>query len=204
MIKRTRVYPGMVLNIIGYDARLLLLTLCLATTVPSCSVCKHTPSGLQQNIKDSTAINFKDSLRIRDSVAVRDSLVPVPIPVEQSVSKLPAFKFPSHLETSIAESDAYVDSTGVLHHTLKNKSDKTLNAHVPVTEHFQSTEHTQQGSTVQSSEKDEKETITVEVEREFTLWEKVRLRAFWPLLLALLASLLWIFRKPILKLIKLW
>ena len=197
-------YPGMVLNIIGYDARLLLLTLCLATTVPSCSVCKHTPSGLQQNIKDSTAINFKDSLRIRDSVAVRDSLVPVPIPVEQSVSKLPAFKFPSHLETSIAESDAYVDSTGVLHHTLKNKSDKTLNAHVPVTEHFQSTEHTQQGSTVQSSEKAEKETLYVEVEREFTLWEKVRLRAFWPLLLALLASLLWIFRKPILKLIKLW
>ena len=194
----------MVLNIIGYDARLLLLTLCLATTVPSCSVCKHTPSGLQQNIKDSTAINFKDSLRIRDSVAVRDSLVPVPIPVEQSVSKLPAFKFPSHLETSIAESDAYVDSTGVLHHTLKNKSDKTLNAHVPVTEHFQSTEHTQQGSTVQSSEKAEKETLYVEVEREFTLWEKVRLRAFWPLLLALLASLLWIFRKPILKLIKLW
>ena len=204
MIKRTRVYPGMVLNIIGYDARLLLLTLCLATTVPSCSVCKHTPSGLQQNIKDSTAINFKDSLRIRDSVAVRDSLVPVPIPVEQSVSKLPAFKFPSHLETSIAESDAYVDSTGVLHHTLRNKSEKTLNAHVPVTEHFQSTEHTQQGSTVQSSEKAEKETLYVEVEREFTLWEKVRLRAFWPLLLALLASLLWIFRKPILKLIKLW
>ena len=204
MSERVKMYPGMVLNIIGYDARLLLLTLCLATTVPSCSVCKHTPSGLQQNIKDSTAINFKDSLRIRDSVAVRDSLVPVPIPVEQSVSKLPAFKFPSHLETSIAESDAYVDSTGVLHHTLKNKSDKTLNAHVPVTEHFQSTEHTQQGSTVQSSEKAEKETLYVEVEREFTLWEKVRLRAFWPLLLALLASLLWIFRKPILKLIKLW
>ena len=204
MPERVKMHPGMVLNIIGYDARLLLLTLCLATTVPSCSVCKHTPSGLQQNIKDSTAINFKDSLRIRDSVAVRDSLVPVPIPVEQSVSKLPAFKFPSHLETSIAESDAYVDSTGVLHHTLKNKSDKTLNAHVPVTEHFQSTEHTQHGSTVQSSEKAEKETITVEVEREFTLWEKARLRAFWPLLLALLASLLWIFRKPILKLIKLW
>lgn len=199
-----KMHPGIVLDIIGYDARLLLLTLCLATTVPSCSVCKHTPSGLQQNVKDSTAINFKDSLRIRDSVAVRDSLIPVPIPVERSVSKLPAFKFPSHLETSIAESDAYVDSTGVLHHTLKNKSDKTLDAHVPVTEHFQSTEHTQQGSTVQTSEKAEKETLYVEVEREFTFWEKVRLRSFLPLLLALLASLLWIFRKPILKFIKLW
>lgn len=28
-------HPGMVLNIIGYDARLLLLSLCLATTVKS-------------------------------------------------------------------------------------------------------------------------------------------------------------------------
>lgn len=41
-----------------------------------------------------------------------------------------------------------------------------------------------------------------EVEKPLSAWKKVRLGAFWWLLAALAGCLVWIFRKPIVKLIK--
>ena len=41
------------------------------------------------------------------------------------------------------------------------------------------------------------------VEKPLTKWQQTRLDAFWELLIALVLALLWIFRKPILKLLKL-
>ena len=55
----------------------------------------------------------KDSL-----IYVRDTLY-LPLPVEEKEVKTTADS--SHLETSIAESDAWIDSIGNLNHTLKNK-----------------------------------------------------------------------------------
>lgn len=55
----------------------------------------------------------KDSL-----IYVRDTLY-LPLPVEEKEVKTTADS--SHLETSIAESDAWIDSIGQLNHTLKNK-----------------------------------------------------------------------------------
>ena len=56
----------------------------------------------------------------KDSLIVRTELVSVAIPNE---SHSIITKSKSHLETSVAESDASIDSLGLLHHTLVNKKD---------------------------------------------------------------------------------
>ena len=57
----------------------------------------------------------------KDSLIVRTELVGVAIPIENHSIVTPTKK--SHLETSVAESDAEIDSLGMLHHTLTNKKD---------------------------------------------------------------------------------
>ena len=56
----------------------------------------------------------------KDSLVVHTELVSVAIPLE---SHSIITKSKSHLETSVATSDAEIDSLGMLHHTLTNKKD---------------------------------------------------------------------------------
>ena len=72
-----------------------------------CSMPKYLPSS---NIK----------IVSKDSLVVHTDLVSVAIPLE---SHSIITKKKSHLETSVAESDASIDSLGMLHHTLVNKKD---------------------------------------------------------------------------------
>ena len=53
-------------------------------------------------------------------MVVHTELISVAIPLE---SHSIITKSKSHLETSVAESDAEIDSLGMLHHTLVNKKD---------------------------------------------------------------------------------
>lgn len=180
-----------------------LLIACAITlmTVCSCGTCVHLPPKDETISKDSSAVHHKDSVQITDQTTVRDSLMNIPIPTEQSTANN-QLQQPSHLETSVAESDAWVDSTG-LHHTLRNKSETSLQAHVPVTEHTHTEEHFHQQDSTAVSSSEHNHTEYVEVEKELTWWQAFRIKAFWPLLLCLLASLCYIFRKPLLKLLKL-
>ena len=57
----------------------------------------------------------------KDSLIVRTELVSIALPLESHTIVTPTKK--SHLETSVAESDASIDSLGMLHHTLTNKKD---------------------------------------------------------------------------------
>ena len=56
----------------------------------------------------------------KDSLYVHTELVSIALPLE---SHTIITKSKSHLETSLAESDASIDSLGMLHHTLTNKKD---------------------------------------------------------------------------------
>ena len=56
----------------------------------------------------------------KDSLIVHTELISVALPLE---SHSIIAKKKSHLETSLAESDAEIDSLGLLHHTLANKKD---------------------------------------------------------------------------------
>lgn len=68
----------------------------------------------------------------------------------------------SHLETDVAESDAWLDSLGRLHHTLDNKPGK-LPAQVPVKSH-------ERDSIVWRDR-----TVPYPVERELSRWEAIKM-----------------------------
>ena len=161
----------------------------------SCGICKHCPGHTETNVKDSLSVHHKDSTSITDETSIRDSLVAIPLPTESSSAVLPQI-LPSHLETSLAESDAYVDSLG-LHHTLKNK-EGALEAHVPVTDHYHNETHYQQTDSSASHSESEKETVTEYVDKPLTWWQNFRIKAFWWLVLLCIVG----FRKELFALIK--
>ena len=126
----------------------------------SCSIARFQPVQ-----RDSTVVRYIDSLRIRDSVVL------VSIPTESS-SQIVFASDTSHLETSIAESDAWTDESGRIHHTLNNKSKEKLPAIVPIYDRARMLDE-RQIITI---------TKTVKVEKELTWWQKFRLKGFWVLL----------------------
>lgn len=84
-----------------------IFLICLILAFYGCSTPKYLPSS---NIK----------IISKDSLIIHTELVSVAIPNE---SHSIITKSKSHLETSVAESDAEIDSVGMLHHTLTNKKD---------------------------------------------------------------------------------
>lgn len=92
----------------------------------------------------------------------------------------------SRLETELARSSAWIDSAGLLHHTLSHTRNE-----IPVTVARRETTHTSRADSIM--------TRTVVMERELTPWQRLRLDAFGWLagaaVLAVLASLMAIRKK---------
>lgn len=86
---------------------LLCLILAFYGLISGCSSPRYLPSSNQRIIS-------------KDSLIVRTELVSIALPLE---SHSIITKSKSHLETSVATSDAEIDSLGLLHHTLTNKKD---------------------------------------------------------------------------------
>lgn len=86
---------------------LICLILAFYGFLTGCSTQKYLPAS---NIK----------IISKDSLVVQTKLLSVAIPNE---SHSIITKSKSHLETSVATSDAEIDSLGLLHHTLVNKKD---------------------------------------------------------------------------------
>ena len=78
--------------------------------------------GLISGCSSPRYIPSSSNIRIiaKDSVFINTKLVSVALPLE---SHTIITKSKSHLETSVATSDAEIDSLGLLHHTLTNKKD---------------------------------------------------------------------------------
>ena len=158
----------------------ILLALIILT---GCGVCRPAISD-QMNVRDSLV------LHIKDSTAIKWVPVEVPVPVEVMREIVPA-EDSSHLETSVAESVAYIDSTGRLHHSLQNKPGASIQTTVPVEEHHH--------EEIQENSHEEEHTVTVTeyVEKELSWWQKFWIRSgqvFWCLLAgALIAFLIRIF-----------
>ena len=77
--------------------------------ISGCSSPRYIPSS--SNIK----------IIAKDSLFVQTKLISVALPLESHTIVTPTKK--SHLETSVATSDAEIDTLGMLHHTLVNKKD---------------------------------------------------------------------------------
>ena len=86
---------------------LIIVILAFYGLISGCSSPRYIPAS---NIK----------IIAKDSLVINTKLVSVAIPLE---SHSIITKSKSHLETSVAESDAEIDSLGLLHHTLTNKKD---------------------------------------------------------------------------------
>lgn len=144
-----------------------------------CGCYKHIPV-VETVIRDSVAVHVKDS------TIFHIDTIKVYIPDESSDAII-ASSDSSHLETSVATSDAYIDSLGRLHHSLDNKAGATLEKEIQVPETF----HTQYTETFH--EQDEKETVTIEVEKDLTWWQKLWMtsgKILWGLVLGALLFLL--------------
>lgn len=86
---------------------LICLILAFYGLLTGCSSPRYLPSSNIQIIS-------------KDSLVINTELVSIAIPNE---SHSIITKSKSHLETSVATSDAEIDSLGLLHHTLVNKKD---------------------------------------------------------------------------------
>lgn len=135
------------------DKRILLL---LLPFMVSCGAQKAIP---MESAKDSI------SVIIKESVIYRDSIVYVEVPMEADKAILPDADT-SRLETSIAESEAWV-TEGRLNHTLRNKPDMRIAKIVTVPVYLNSkvTEHL--ASNVITRE--------IEVEKELNKWQIFRM-----------------------------
>lgn len=142
-------------------------------------------------------LNNSDSVRVETII----NTVYVPTPVEldipqQSQSTVTAADS-SHVETDLAESDAWINPDGTLGHSIKNKPGKLKGeVYVP-----QTTEQTNKEA-VKEREIPVPAPYPVEVEREFTLMEQIKLAAFWYLVGAVIVSIGLLFRKPLWRAIR--
>ena len=161
---------------------LLLLSAC-RTAKPS----DPSPPVILTNT-DSIRIEYIETVRI-DTVTVE-----IPVPAESSRQVVPDST--SHLETSMAESDAWINPDGTLGHSIKNK-DKPIKAVVPVP--------VKDTQTNKSSQSVKEVPVPYPVDRPvyiaapLSAWQKFRMHSFWFLTVALAASLIYIFRKPLLR-----
>lgn len=148
----------------------------LFLALSGCGTARRIAPPVQTIVRDSTVWHIKDS------TAIHYDTVTVEIPKESSTAILPQEQS-SHLETSVAESEAFVDSTGLLHHSIWNKDGANIKKEVPVTEHFHSEDAFEHHL--------EKETVTVEVEKELTKWQQFKMKVGgWAIGIILLALLL--------------
>ena len=138
-------------------------------------------AGIQGCSAPKEVIKYEKVIEYRDRI-VHDTAT---VEVEKEVEKIVTRDTVSHLENTWAKSDAMV-SEGFLHHSLESKP-KIIRIPVDVIVH---------DTLWRESEIKE---IKVPVEKQLTFWQQFRLRGFWWLLGAVVALLLWTFRKVIFK-----
>ena len=148
-----------------------LATATILSLVVSCAAPKVM---LEQ--RDSTVIHIKDSIRFRDS------LILAPVPEGSDKAKLPDTDT-SFLQTSVAESEAYVKD-GVLHHSLRNRSEAVIPIRITIPERIRTEER---GLTRYL-----KQVERIEVEKELSRWQRFLQGLGWT---ALIAVVLWIINK---------
>lgn len=151
------------------------------------SVC----TGCSPRIIEHTTIEYRDTTIYRESV--RDTTIYVPLPVESGMAIVPVGDT-SRVETSLAESTAFVDSIGLLRHSIRNK-EKPLPVVVPVRSVY-----------VYSGASHTEAQVLTKIEyrdKPLSWWQSLKIGAFPWLIMAVVLLLIWTFRKSIFKLIAL-
>ena len=157
----------------------LIYIFLLVPLMYGCAPCRH----LSTNIKDSVRIEYRTRVEyVPDTVFVE---------IPQQSEKITTRDTTSHLENDYAQTDARINGDGTLFHSLATKPQKKP---VPVERPIE-----YRDSIVYINKNT---TVPYPVERELTKWEAISIEYFkWVLPLFALA-LMWIFRKPVMALIR--
>lgn len=132
-----------------------------------------------RNLTTSTSDTTR--VEVREVVRLVTDTVEVQVPVEVQTAIVPDS---SHLETSYATSDAYLTAEGQLYHSLSNKAGARP---IEIQREF-----VVRDSVVYRTQIDKQ---VVEVERDFTKFERFQKTAFWVLSVLLIAALIFKFRE---------
>lgn len=168
-----------------------LITMITALAFVSCRTQKqvHAPAP-------PVVLNNADSVRVETTIETTYEPVDVALDLPQQSETNVTQNDSSHVETDLAFSDAWFEN-GVLHHSIKNKPGQLKGTAF--------TPHTTEKSNkdaVKIREVPVPEPYPVEVERELTLMEQIKLAAFWYLVGAVIVSIGFIFRKPFLMVLR--
>ena len=143
----------------------LFASLVMLASLGGCGAIKHVP------VTDKNDVVLRDSVIFRDSTRVIDSIIYVQIPREKVMDIISQIDT-SKLETSVAKSIAYVDTTSLMIiHSLENK-DTVLQKEIVYKDRYITEEKIVYRDSIQIKE------IPVEVEVEKTKYPKT----YWWLL----------------------
>lgn len=135
----------------------------------------------------------QSSVDYKDSTFWKDTTIYIPIPLE-NWQVVASVKDTAKAETSVAKAMSYIDSLGILHLDLQNKPVK-LSGVISVPHRTIMINAT--------SKKEQIKPLVVKVDKPLSWWQSLKIDAFWWVVGALALVLLWIFRRTILKLLKL-
>ncbi|MGN0238278.1 MAG: hypothetical protein ACI4AK_09395 [Lepagella sp.] len=140
-------------------------------------------------------MHHSDSVRTEyiERVRIDTVLVKIPLPVESSRQIVQDST--SHLETTLALSDAWINRDGSLGHSIKNK-DSPIEVSVPI----QSKDTQISKENKQIVEIPMPYSVEVYKDKPLSTWQKIQINGFWVLLACLFVALIYIFRKPLLRL----
>lgn len=139
-------------------------------------VCSCGPTRIVTEFQRDSVIVY-----VRDSVYLRDSIILVPIPEGADKAKLPDTDT-SFLQTSVAESEAYVKD-GILHHSLRNRSEAIIPIKISIPVRL----HTEEKGLTRYL----KEVERVEVEKDLSRWQRFLQSIGWCVLIAGALWLVW-------------
>ena len=160
--------------------RSIFLLVAAVLLAGGCSPGKHLAKTQQQ--QDSTWVEIR-----KEIVYVPDTVY---LEIQEQTAERTTRDSTSHLENDYAESDARINSDGSLYHDLKTKPQEIPKEVQTPVERNDSIVYKYKDRTVY-------ETVEVEVERELSLMEQVKLAAFWYLAGAVALCVCLLFRKPL-------
>lgn len=160
------------------------------------SACHSSKQILPTEPPAPITLNNSDSVRVEKVIETIYVPVDVAVDLPQQSETNAVLADSSHVETDLSFSDAWL-ADGVLHHFIKNKPGQLKGStYVP-----QTTEHNNKDA-VHVREVPVPQPYPVYVEKSLTRTQQFKLAAFWYLVGLALVAGIYIFKKPLLMLVR--
>lgn len=167
--------------------KLSVIALSFILAMTSCGTSK----AVQENSYTETK---KDSVHVEVQTRIVYDTVLVELPVEREKNVTPDDS--SHLENSVALSDACIRD-GRLVHTLETKQAK-----IPVPVSVPVSDTTKTSTSIIETEKREVEHQIEYIEKDLSWWQRTQIYGFWCMLMIAILSFAWRYRNKIIPLIR--